>query len=79
LTHYSSTLNFSDICRYAIEKVNQLDFVWCCDDDNEEVDCNNDNDESNNNKKIIQIKNPDTIMLWWRTFCVNSSFPNPAA
>jgi hypothetical protein len=24
LTHYSSTINFSDICKYAIEKVNQL-------------------------------------------------------
>jgi hypothetical protein len=72
LTHalvmYESTTDFLDICRYAIQKINEVD-----DMELEGLE------EETKDKNMYYIQNPRTIMEWLRIFRRTTSFPNPAA
>jgi hypothetical protein len=65
LTHYPTTHDFLDICKLAIDKIDDIDHSG---------DVVGEKRQSN-----LQIKSPRTIMQWLRDFRRDSYFPNPAS
>jgi hypothetical protein len=62
LTHYTSTVNFIDICKFAIEKVNNNDFNGFADDMDHDTVCSE--GETDKDGKMMKITNADTVMCW---------------
>jgi hypothetical protein len=65
LTHYPTTYDFLDICKLAINKIDDIDHAG--------------DDMGEKRQSSLQIKGPRIFMQWLRDFWHDIYFPNPAS
>ena len=80
-------LTWKDICTNTLRIIDESNAGYagttttytCDDDENEEHEQDQDEYVNKKTEKEFAIKDPLTLMSWFRSFRCNSSFPNPAS